>query len=172
MFKLFRALGLRHLVVVNNHNEVRPWGSSWGCCRCLCILFISVGLNSVPSPAGGGHGYPQRPGQVPPGEGGTGGAVAGTDVTWGSTTQRSCALAPLRPGSCFGGGRERTGLACGGIAVPGAPAQPCCPGSPCVAAFSSLLAPLLFLTPSSASLRDQNTWLVLLAPCIGSPRVG
>ena len=98
VFKLFRALGLRHLVVVNNHNEVRPWGSSWGCCGCLCILFISAGLNSVPSPTGGGHGYPQRPGQVPPGEGGTGGAVAGTDVMWGSTTQRSCALAPLRPG--------------------------------------------------------------------------
>uniref|UniRef100_A0A8C9F8X0 Chloride voltage-gated channel 7 n=1 Tax=Pavo cristatus TaxID=9049 RepID=A0A8C9F8X0_PAVCR len=141
----------------------------------------AAGVQAVPSPGPpalggcGGHGHPQRPRQVPPGEGGTGGAVTGTDVTWGSTTQRSCALAPgpLRPGPCFGGGRERTGLACGGISVPGAPAQPRCPGSLCVAAFSSLLAPLLpFLTPSSASLRDQNTRLALLAPYIGSSRVG
>uniref|UniRef100_A0A8C2U0P2 Chloride voltage-gated channel 7 n=1 Tax=Coturnix japonica TaxID=93934 RepID=A0A8C2U0P2_COTJA len=116
------------------------------------------------------------PRQVPPGEGGTGGAVAGTDVMGAELPSGVVRWppTPLRPGSCFGGGRERTGLACGGdTAVPGALTQPCCPGSLCVAAFSSLLPLLLlFLAPSSASLRDQNTRLALLAPCIGSPWVG
>ena len=39
-------------------------------------------------------------------------------------------LASLRLRPSFGGGRERTGLARGGIVVPGALAQPFCPGSP------------------------------------------
>uniref|UniRef100_A0A803Y532 Chloride channel protein n=1 Tax=Meleagris gallopavo TaxID=9103 RepID=A0A803Y532_MELGA len=124
---------------------------------------------------GGGHGHPQRPRQVPPGEGGTGGAVAGTDVTWGSTTQQSCALAlgPSETRTLFWWrqGEDRVDLWRHHGAWSTDPAT--LPWlSVCCCLLQSAGSLLLFLTPSSTSLRDQNTRLALLAPCIGSPRVG
>lgn len=88
VFKLFRALGLRHLVVVNNRNEVSPARWVWAAGACPSALPASVGLYRVPVPAGGGHGHPQGPRQVPAGQGRLGGALAGTDVMWGGSAQR------------------------------------------------------------------------------------
>lgn len=191
MFKLFRALGLRHLVVVDNRNEVSPRGrqalAACGQTGLFGMLLLSPGsarqhgASCCPFPAGGGHGHPQGSRQVPPGEGRTGGALAGTDVMWGSAAQRDRTLAPLRLGPSFGRGRERTGLACGGIVVPGALAQLFCPGSPvyrCLPTSASSSPPRPFLcfpegskyaVGSVSSLSKLTEGCVKAGACLGSP---
>lgn len=48
MFKLFRALGLRHLVVVDNRNEVSAWWARLSSAVGSMLLCLSEGL-TVPS---------------------------------------------------------------------------------------------------------------------------
>ena len=173
VFKLFRALGLRHLVVVDNRNEVSPCslrvgslgslGWWWDNMLPLPSGSASVGLYPVPFLAGGGHGHPQGPRQVPAGEGRPGGALASPDVMRGSSAQQRQALAPQSRGPPFAGGRERTGPACAGITVPGTLAWPCCPGSPAhhclpTSTLSSSHPFLCFTEGSKHTLGSVSSW--------------
>lgn len=169
VFKLFRALGLRHLVVVDNRNEVSP------CSTCLSSLGSSrrqghtvprlcahSGLYPVPFLAGGGNGDPQGPRQVPAGEGGPGGAVPGTDLRqcWPSRDVPR----PLRAGDPL---LQEVGRGLGpvhaGITVPGALAWPCCPGPPAccclpMSTASSCHPFLCFPEGSKFTLGSVSSW--------------
>lgn len=104
MFKLFRALGLRHLVVVDNHNQVSSQGGQRapfpaglpalaicpppGLPQTVLLPHMLPQRRSgatgilLPGfvPTGGRAGNQERPGQVPAWEGGPGGALTGPDV--------------------------------------------------------------------------------------------
>lgn len=125
-----------------------------------------MSLYPVPLLAGGGHGHPQGPRQVPAGEGRPGGALAGADVTRGGTAQRRCTPAPWNWAPPFFGrrGEDRASLC-----------QHRSAWSTATAVLPWLSCPLLpspvccLLTPPSASPRDQNAPLAPLAPGMALP---